>query len=88
MKLPTKVEVKLNGEQVELVLGNTSVDLTYEQALMLGRWLTFRGGQAKTIAGDLTKSVNTIADLRSAEENYEVFVKPNNLYSGSGIGGS
>ena len=65
-----RIEVKAEGENVALVLGNVTARMDYETAIQVGLWLLHQGKKAKLNAGDKARHWTVIADL-SAVENGE-----------------
>lgn len=62
MKLE-RLEVREEGENVVLVIGDSEVRFHYETALKLSQWLRVRAKQAKKRAGDVSRHWSTLGVL-------------------------
>lgn len=65
---PSSVEVTAVGEQVNLRIGNSSLRMSYEQAITLSQWLRVRGKEAKRFAGDVSRHWHGIAVMNGAPD--------------------
>jgi hypothetical protein len=62
-----RIEVKVEGEIVNLKLGNVEVKLDHETAIQLSTWLRVGGKQAKRAAGDTSRKWMVIGNLTAVQ---------------------
>ncbi len=65
--LKQRLEVKSQGPEVVLTIGNSDVTFDYETALKLSQWLRVRGKEAKNFAGDKSRHWSVIGVLSHAD---------------------
>lgn len=65
---PMHVEVQQRGDKVALILGNTEMLMSYQEALTLSAWLRMRGGQAKLEAGHTERMITGIGTMEDLED--------------------
>ena len=63
----TPYDVLQQNDQVVLRIGNADITMAYEDAIVLGQKLRYRGKQAKAFAGDISRHWSVIAVLGDAE---------------------
>lgn len=68
-KYPWRVSV--NGDLVNLVIGNVTATMEAHTALTLSRWMRVRARQSKRWAGDTSRSLILMGYLSNAEDNYK-----------------
>lgn len=61
-----RVEVAAEGELVAITVGNTTLRLGYEQALLLSQWIRVRAKEAKRNAGDTSRHWSVLGTLHDA----------------------
>jgi hypothetical protein len=60
---PTNIEVKSEGENVLLVVGNSVLTMHYEDALKISQWIRLRAKEAKRLVGDTSRHWSAIGIL-------------------------
>jgi hypothetical protein len=58
--------VESDADMVVMTLGNTSVKLPYDTALLLSQWLRVRAKESKRFAGDVSRHWSVIGTLHDA----------------------
>jgi len=58
-----RIAVTSEGELVVLSLGNVTVKVPYETALLLSQWLRMRAKEAKRTAGDTSRHWSIVGTL-------------------------
>jgi hypothetical protein len=67
-----RIAVMSEGELVVMQLGNVTVNLPYETALLLSQWLRVRAKEAKRRAGDVSRHWSVIGTLHDASRGPDV----------------
>lgn len=61
------IEVRAEGVQVAIQVGNSTLRLHYEDALQLSQWIRVRGKESKRTAGDMSRHWSAIGILEGLE---------------------
>lgn len=61
------VTVESVGENVEVRIGNSTLTLHYESALLISQWIRMRAKESKRRAGDMSRHWSAIAVLEDAK---------------------
>lgn len=61
-----RIAVESEADMVVMHLGNTTVKLPYETALLLSQWLRVRAKEAKRFAGDTSHHWSIVGTLHDA----------------------
>lgn len=67
-----RISVVSEGELVVMQLGNVTVKLPYDTALLLSQWLRMRAKEAKRRAGDKSRHWSVIGTLHDANYGPDV----------------
>lgn len=67
-----RIAVGSEGELVVIQLGNLTVKLPYEDALLLSQWVRFRAKEAKRRAGDTSRHWSVIGKMHDANYGPDV----------------
>ena len=62
----TGIAVTSEGDLVVMQIGNTTMKMKYEDALLFSQWIRVRAKEAKRRAGDLSRHWSTIGTLHDA----------------------
>lgn len=60
---PTEIAVESKGENVLLIVGNSTLTMHYEDALKISQWIRMRAKQSKRNAGDTSRHWSGLAML-------------------------
>lgn len=67
-----RIAVESVGDLVVMQLGNVTVKLPYETALLLSQWLRVRAKEAKRRAGDTSRHWSLLGTLHDASRGPDV----------------
>lgn len=62
-----RIAVEAEGDLVVMYLGNVTVKLPYETALLLSQWLRLRAKECKSFVGDESRHWSVIGVMHDAE---------------------
>jgi len=65
----TNFGAKSEGDKVVLTIGNAEIKMGYNNAFQLSQWIRLAARQAKTFAGDMSKTWNVAGNLTDAEQD-------------------
>ena len=65
----TTFGAKSEANKVVLTIGNANIKMDYNDAFQLSQWMRLAARQAKTFAGDMSKTWNVAGNLTDAEQN-------------------
>ena len=67
-----RIAVESEGDIVRIHLGNVTVSLPYESALLLSQWIRVRAKEAKRRAGDVSRHWSVLGTLHDANYGPDV----------------
>ena len=67
-----RIAVESEGDIVHIHLGNVTVSLPYESALLLSQWVRVRAKEAKRRAGDVSRHWSVLGTLHDANYGPDV----------------
>lgn len=65
---PQTIEVTPVGEIVEIKMGNTVLNIHYEQALLLSQMIRVKAKEAKRLVGDNSRHWSAVGTLQGLKE--------------------
>jgi hypothetical protein len=67
-----RIAVSSEGDLVAIELGNVTVKVHYETALLLSQWIRVRAKEAKKRAGDASRHWSVIGTMHDAQRGPDV----------------